>query len=65
MTLSLLGRYAARLRRSGNAVKAGTQVFAFICLTVWRCAARTKNQEPRIRPGNAYKAGIKAFEDGA
>ncbi len=32
--------FAARLRRSGNAVKAGTQVFAFICLTVERCASR-------------------------
>ena len=55
MTSSLLGRFAAQLRRSGKAVKAGTLVFAFNDLPEGRFAAQLRHS------ADAFKAGTQVL----
>ncbi len=59
MTSSLRGRCAAQLRHSGDAFKAGIQVFAFNDLPEERYAAQLRHS------GDAVKSGIQvlAFND--
>ncbi len=55
MTSSLRGRCAAQLRHSGDAFKAGNQVFTFNDLPEGRYAAQLR------RSGNIFKAEILVF----